>query len=269
MSIRIGVTTDVHHSAADVGTKVCTKAIEYLTAAVAIFNAKATDIVVDCGDAIEDVDLSSDQAFAADLKAVFDGLECDHEHVVGNHDVANMSIEQWEAIFGGGSFTSHSRDLLGFHLVFWSPDVDMATRPYTYSAGELEWLEDDLGSTSLPAIVFTHVPIHASSLKGNGYFEDGDGNGEFVNGDDARAILAASTAVLVVNGHTHWNSWHVEDDIYYVTIPSLTEQRRTMPFASASFAIIDVDDDHIAIKVRGRDSVAYKLRRRQGEATWS
>lgn len=264
--LRIALVADVHHSRANVGFKASLSGRDLLRDFVARCNDRQPDLVISAGDLIEEIDAATDRALAREVREIFAKLDAPLLCVPGNHDVRHIGIEEWEAIFGRGSFTSRSVDRNGFHIVLFCPIAP--TGPYTFSAAELEWLRADLAATMLPTIIITHVPIHASSLSGNGYFAAG-GNGEWINGDAARAIIRNSATICVLQGHTHWNAWHVEDDIHYVTIPSLTETRRTMPNPSGSTAMIEIGADHIAIEINGRDSMAYRLRRRTGTSTWA
>lgn len=264
--LKLGITTDVHHSTSNSGTRKSLDAMRLLRSAIARFNDKAVDLVVDLGDLIQEVDEATDAVLFQQLFDEFETLGMAHQHTPGNHDIRNIGIEGMEAVFGAGSFTSRSIDLNGFHLVFFCPI--RSTAPFTLTTDELTWLENDLAGTELPTIIFTHVPINAGSLDGNSYFAEG-GGGEWTNASDAAALIEVSTTILVLQGHTHWNAYHVEDDIHYITFPSMAESRRTPPNASGASALVEITDQHISVKVNGRDSIQYKLRRRVGSEVWT
>lgn len=268
-AIKIAVVADIHHSREDVGTKLCTQAMGLMDEVVAWSNAIKPDIFVDLGDIIQEVSHEVDLQLAAEAKAKFDMLDVRHEHICGNHDIRNLSIGEWEALFGPRSFRSRSLDVNGFHLVFFSPwYVNGGFGPFPFDEDELAWLDGDLNRTDLPSIIFTHVPIAAGSLMGNGYFE-GSLNGEAQDSEYLRRVIREHPTLLVVQGHTHWNALHVEHDVAYVTVPSLTEQRRTMPHPSAAATLIEVFEDRISIVVNGRDHATYDLRRRAGASVWA
>jgi predicted phosphodiesterase len=263
--LKLGITTDIHHSRSNTGTRMSLDAMRLLRGAIARFNDAQVDLVVDLGDMIQQIDSTQDLQLAHELYVAFERLGVDHEHVPGNHDVVTINIAAWESVFGPRSFTSRSFDLSGYHLVFFC--AIRYTGPYTFTPQELAWLQADLASTALPTIIFTHVPLNAGSLSGNGYFPTG-GNGEWTNAAEALQIVKNSTAVLVLQGHTHWNAHHVENDVHFVTIPSMTECRRTPSTAPGTYAIVEINEDDITIDIRGLDRMQYKLRRREGASVW-
>ena len=82
-----------------------------------------------------------------------------------------MTAEEGEELLGV-SMSSESIDVNGYHLVFWQADTHI-DRGYGFQLKieDLEWLTADLAATSLPSIVFSHVPLDGSDMTGNYYFE--------------------------------------------------------------------------------------------------
>ena len=70
------------------------------------------------------------------------------------------------------TFASHSRDVQGYHLVFWNSAVQPGTEGGFHLVPEdLRWLEANLAATALPTIIFSHLPLDNGSMIGNFYFE--------------------------------------------------------------------------------------------------
>lgn len=265
--MKIGLITDTHHPV-DRDTKLGSHALDAISQWQAWCDQEMVDLRVDLGDKINETDTATDLPLLPALVAAYDGKA---EHIMGNHDNYTLSTAQWEAAFGQ-SFTSRSFDLNGFHLTFFCPDLVRNVNDdfYEFIQAELDWMENDLASTSLPTIVFTHVPLHRAILDRT-LFNTAPTNPaplHWSNAKDMTAILRASNVFLVCAGHTHYQEVHVEDDIVFLRLQSATDCMVTHPYPSMAMAIVDVSDTKVNIKVRGRDSVQYKMRRRDGNRVW-
>ena len=162
---------------------------------------------------------------------------------MGNHDLVNLSITENQDHLGQ-DFGSQSRDVKGWHLVFWQADVHMSLEHEpSLTEDDLAWLESDLAATELPVVLFTHVPLDGASMTGNFYFQSNPQFAGYGNVDRAQKIISDSGAVAsCVAGHVHWNNISRIDGVPYVSLQSLTESFTTQDEAAASWATLTLDD---------------------------
>ncbi len=123
-------------------------------------------------------------------------------------------------------------------------------------------LRKDLASTSLPTVIFTHLPLDNGSMKGNFYFDkDYPHHAGYpaIQGEKIRDVIEKSgNVILCVNGHAHWNAYHCIDGTHYVTIPSLTETFLTWPSPDEAYARLDIGEQ-IEIEIFGQAPIFYRL----------
>ncbi|OFW83779.1 MAG: hypothetical protein A2018_05085 [Alphaproteobacteria bacterium GWF2_58_20] len=261
MSLDIAIVSDIHHGP-DRGSKKGSSAIPLLESFIAFTKETNPDCIIDLGDRISDTDYETDLRLLGEIASTLRKLPGTPHYLLGNHDVAKLSVADNEAALQC-SLASASEDRNGFHLVFWNPfsKLDLA-KGFSLQEGDLAWLKADLAATSLPSVIFTHVPLDNGSMKGNFYFEKNFPHHAAypeAQGEAIRDIIERSgKVVLCINGHAHWNAHHCIDGIHYVTIPSLTELFTTWPEPNAAYARMSLSD-HIEIEVFGRDPVFYRL----------
>lgn len=153
--------------------------------------------------------------------------------------------------------------MAGYHFVFWNASAFLDARAgFTLPVSDVAWLESDLSNTTLPTIIFSHVPLDNGSMQGNFYFEAAYPHHAHYpehQAQSAREVLEQSKKVILcVNGHAHWNAYHCIDGIHYVTIPSLTESFPTYPEACRAWASLTLDSD-IHLTVHGNLPIEYRL----------
>ena len=78
------------------------------------------------------------------------------------------------------------------------------------------------------------------------------------NRKEIRDIFEESGKVIAVfNGHTHWNKMDVHNGIPYFNITSIVENFRNDGTPSASYAIVDIDENEIHVEIGGEDRAHY------------
>lgn len=240
-ALQLALVTDIHNGRRSL-TKKGPEAIPLLRRFAEFVAAESPDLVVELGDRVTDTDVDSDRAALEGVAEAFAGVNAPRAHLLGNHDVVNLSVEDNEECLGQ-SLASRSIDLKGWHLVFWQADVHMSMdHEPGLSDDDLAWLESDLRATDLPTVVFSHVPLDGASMAGNYYFEANPEFGGYHNADRARRVISDSGVVaLCVAGHVHWNNVSRIDGVPYVSLQSLTESYTTQGEASASWATFTLD----------------------------
>jgi alkaline phosphatase len=94
---------------------------------------------------------------------------------------------------------------------------------------ELDWLQNDLASTSTPAIVFVHQQL------------DGEGNHYIKNAAQVRHLLQESQKILAVfQGHYHPGQYSTIEGIHYYTLKAMVEGSGA---ENTSYAIVEVYDN--------------------------
>lgn len=229
-TLRLAIVADIHHGRS-LGTKKGHAALSLLTSVRDRIDPLGLDLIVDLGDRINNIDHKTDLGLMRDVADVFDTFGTPRAHLLGNHDNDALTRQDVERVMGV-PFTSHSLNLSGYHLVFWNANTHLrAEHGFSFAPGDLDWLREDIASTTLPTIVFSHVPLDNGSMIGNYYFENYFSNSaHYDQGHLARDIIERSgRVVLCVSGHTHWNARNTIDGVHYVTVQSLTESFTTWP----------------------------------------
>jgi len=258
--VRIGIVTDVHFHDRDSPAegKWMAKSAERLGAFVAAMNAWPADVVIELGDFVNGwvvlgVDPGDPARIPGILKTadeVLAGFSGPRYHVIGNHDLYNLSKDQYREVLGLDR-TYGSLDVEGVHVVlldvqFKETGEDLANT-FTGVKGfvpdeEMDWLRADLAATALPTIVCVHQRLDS---------ERGEGR-DVANADEVTAILAVSGVVVAVfQGHDHENGHTESDGIHYLTFEALVDQG-TPP----SWARVTVDPEARTIVVRGEGGQA-------------
>ena len=260
-ALTLAIITDIHHGP-DRGTKKGTAALPLLER----FSDFVADLrpacTVEMGDRISEVDEVTDRKLVSEVAAALARVPGRIHHVVGNHDLARLSVADNEELMQH-SFASYSIDLEGHHLIFWNANAKLAMASgFSLAAADLEWLRADLAKTELPCVIFTHIPLDNGSMKGNFYFEKAYPHHAHYpesQGEQIREVIERSgKVILCLNGHAHWNAYQSIDGTHYVTIPSLTESFATFPHASEAFATVRLGGT-IEIEVFGRSAMFYRL----------
>lgn len=267
-TLKLAIVTDIHHGPTRY-TKQGAAALPLLETVRDRIAASDTDLVVDLGDRISNVDHDTDAGLMRDVMSVFAGVTGARAHLLGNHDMHYLSRAENEAILGR-PLGSLSQDMKGRHLVFWQIDLSgrFPDRPIPSDA-DLDWLRRDLANTTLPSVIFTHVPLDGEAMTGNYYFQNNTASATLRHTQAAREIIEASgKVILCVAGHVHRNHNTTIDGIRYLTVQSLAESYTTEGAASGAWADIEIDDQ-IRWTVHGGDPMRYEAPVRGLNAHWT
>ena len=259
--LRIGIVTDVHaHDTDSPGeSKVMVNYAERLTAFVDAMNAWPADLTIELGDFVNGAivwgadygDPTRISRILDDALALFSALECPTHYVLGNHDLYDLSKDEFLATVGREE-RYYSFDLSGFHFVILDAEYnDPAGDDYDHvftrtkcqiPQHELDWLANDLAQTDLPTIVCVHQPFDSE-------WDNIAGGPPVVNSAEVRQLLSESGVVVAVfQGHVHNNVYAQIDGIHYVTFAGMVDHTEPTP---PSWAQVALDPSARTITIEG------------------
>jgi 3',5'-cyclic-AMP phosphodiesterase len=246
MGLRLGIVTDLHHGR-DTGKVRGPKALSLLSDIAGRMHGLELDAVIDLGDRLTDEDPVTDRQRLLELAREFKRLPYPRHHISGNHDLLPKADQ--EAILEA-TLSNHVVEKGGWTLVFL--ETSDGTPGGALTPATLTWLEETLGRTANPVVVFSHQPLHGQWMQGNPYFEEAYKEYACAKGADAaRAIIEASGNVqLCISGHAHWFDERVVNRVRYVTLLGPTESHWTGGDASGAWAMLELNGS-INLKVFG------------------
>ena len=222
-----GLVGDIHYADKDVRiNRHYREAIGKLEQCVAMFNARKLPLTVMLGDFIDKApDKSTELAYLKTIRQTFAQYAGDKHFVLGNHDLARLSKDEFLANCGAATPQRHySFDAGGYHFVIL--DAGFTKDGTAYDAGNFkwkdanipaaqqEWLADDLlKARAKKTIVCVHQNLHdESSIYG------------VKNAKAVRRILEKAGNVLaVLQGHDHQGAYAKINGIHYFTLKALVD----------------------------------------------
>ncbi len=252
--LSFGIVTDSHYADSDArGERHYRESLDKMAECVRLMNDKKVDFMIELGDfkdqgkpAIEETTL----LYLDAIEKVYARFKGPRYHVLGNHDVDSISKEQFLArventgVAQGSSY--YSFDSHGFHCIVLDAnykadgsDYDRGNfdwRDTSLPLKELEWLRQDLASSSKPIIAFVHQQLDVA------------GATAVKNAAQVRQILQDSDKVLAVfQGHHHPGHYSNIEGIHYYTLKALVTGSGEQ---NNAYAIVDVYTDN-SISITG------------------
>lgn len=219
--LRLGIIADVHQDIMHDG-------IQRIEAFVSEMQTSKAQGIVNLGDFC--VPHSRNDSFLAKWNA-FSGEKF---HVLGNHDTDGGYRREQTVEYYGSRGRFFSQDFNGLHfIVLDGNDPDgKPGYPCNINDSQLQWLEQDLQSTKLPAVILIHQPI--------------DGYDQHVRSSvKVREVLARANreagfrkVLLVLSGHAHLDYLKESDGIPHLQINS------------ASYAWVGIKHDNYGAEIQ-------------------
>ncbi len=258
--LHVGIITDVHvqDTNSPARDRVMTNYAERLTAFVGAMNAWPADAIIELGDLVNGAfvmggapgDAARIAGFLDEAVALLSGFDGPIHYVLGNHDLFDLSKDEFLAAVGGDA-KYYSFDLGGFHFVILDAEYDPDGADYDHvfvrvkgfiPAPELDWLSADLAATTLPTIVCVHQPIDSE-------FDVLAGGPPIANNKDVQRVLRESGVVIaVLQGHDHENRYAEIDGIHYVTFDAMVDHTEPTP---PTWAQVTLDLESRTITIEG------------------
>jgi alkaline phosphatase len=212
---------------------------------------ESCDLAINLGDFIHDENQEKDIETYREAMTLLSS-QCPTKHVPGNHDLKNLSKETFSSLVGEEK-SYYSFDLGGYHHIVLDGNATEPRGPMYISEEQLLWLQEDLETTQLKAIIYCHHPLDNQSMSENYYFKERPERASINNKFFVRNVLRKSEKVLAVfSGHTHFYSKQEIDGITYYTIPSFTENDGNNS-PKAEYGVATLEGDRVALEIKKAD----------------
>jgi len=268
--VRAAIITDVHYGI-DSGCKLGSKAPRLMRKFIKAVCAAAPDFILDMGDRISQRNHREDMEWMQKFRKHFNEVSIPLHCLMGNHDIKNLSREDNEKIMGCPGI-SNSRDINGYHFVFWNPNVHNGDTGLKLDPEDIEWLKDDLSKSKNPSVLCSHIPLDndpQDNSEARTYSEKYTGiiTNRFYY-DDAHAIREileqSGKVILCLSGHRHINRHREINGIHYITQQSLTNQyKEKYRIPTGTWSMLEINDNAITVALNGKTRMRMdgKLRR--------
>ena len=131
-------------------------------------------------------------------------------------------------------------------------------------------MAEDLASTDLPTLIFSHVPFGGVSMVGNYWFQNTPRHATYPNAAEIRKVVEASDRVILcAAGHVHWNSLHKGNAIPHITVQSLTESSATGGEPAEAWATLEINGGRIHWRTYGYAPIEVILPVRPPGEVWA
>jgi len=253
-SLSLGLLTDLHYADKPAaGTRFYRETIDKLAAAGEQFAAEKPAFVVELGDLVDAADsVDVELGYLATINAQLAAISKERWYVLGNHCVDTLTKDEFLGkVEQEKSYTSFDRG--GWHFIVLDACFRSDGQPYgrknsswkdaNIPPAEMEWLEADLKSTSLPTIVFAHQRLDVSNDHG------------VKNCPAVRKLLEGSGRVQAVfQGHSHKNDYREIAGIHYCTLRAMVEGSGPQ---SSGASLLTLNSDRSMVLKGFREQTSY------------
>lgn len=195
-----------------------------------IMRQHAPDLLINLGDLIRSEEKEADLKTYRRLIGNFAQIKSPVIHLLGNHELKKMALEEIENAWQENGFDQKSyghKEVGHFTLLWLGLEVDSKNpKIRKLPADQLDWLKNQLNHTNRPTVIFTHCAIDDHALNGNFFYEATDNQNKtafFLENQEAiRNVISSSGHVIaVLQAHLHYfHAKHI-DRIPYITCPAM------------------------------------------------
>jgi predicted phosphodiesterase len=255
-SIRFGLVTDSHYADREpTNTRFYRESLDKMKECIDVMNNEKVDFVIHLGD-FKDEDQNKQREdtlkYLRAIEAAFGKFNGPRYHCVGNHDVDSITKQQFLTNIENTGISQdksyYSFDSGDFHCVVLDSNFHEDGRDHFYKEGadwrntnmpkvELEWLSEDLKSTDLPVVIFSHHPLHEYETHGTTY--------QVSNYEEIQQVLESQKNVVAVfQGHVHQERNEKVNGINYFTQLAMVDHSGP---ENNSFSIVSISEEQIQI----------------------
>jgi alkaline phosphatase len=253
------VITDLHYADRDPWTvRHYRDSLPKLEECIRVMNKARPTFLIELGDIIDKADKETETGYLRAINGVFGKFRGPRYYVLGNHDVATFSKEEFLSLSGAGG-SRLAFDAGAYRGIVldgnFNPDggdykagnFDW-TKTYIH-APQQEWLEKELArAKDRRALVFVHQNLH----------DETNPHG-VKNAPEIRRILEhAGNVAAVFQGHDHAGGLRTVNGIPYITFEAAVDGPG---LENNAFALVEVERDRIRVQGYGKqDSREIGLR---------
>lgn len=195
-----------------------------------IMEQHSPDALINLGDLIRSEERNIDLQKYSRLINNFEGLDVPVIHLLGNHELKKMSLEEIENIWHEQGFNQKSygsNEIGDFTLIWLGMELDSNDhRTRFLPADQMNWLKDQLKQINRPTVIFTHCAIDDHDVNGNFFYEASDNRSKkalfLENQQEIRKIISSGKSVIaVIQAHLHYFHTKKIDGIPYITCPAM------------------------------------------------
>jgi len=256
--IRLGMVADIH-CGPDTEALLGSRAPQLLDAFAEAMRQFRPHAIIDLGDRVNDVAAGQDRQWTAWVRQQLLGSGVPVFHVLGNHDVVNLTKAELGTILNKrGAY--ESAEVEGVRLVMLdSQDAQGDGIGGGIGAEQQRWLTATLAASPLPTLVFCHHPLDEQRLDDHWYFAEHREQALVRERVPVRSILERAGVLAVFSGHLHWTRAASLNGIPYATLGSLVGADSTPGRPCGAFAAVTVDGTTIDIEVAGLLPARFRL----------
>lgn len=222
------------------------------------------DLLIHLGDLIRSESKEVDKERFQHMLRSFQKKKCPIIHLVGNHDIKHMSLQEVEEIWEEMGFLQKSygmKNIHGFQLIWLGLEADSKNHLLRrLPASQLLWLEKTLKDNPTPTLLFTHCPIDDHQINGNFFFEASDrtckGSLFLENQGDIQEIISTHGNVQAVfQAHLHDFHAKILNEIPHITCPAMGDNictGNTLDFPEI-YTIVDINEPILSVKVFSKE----------------
>jgi Icc-related predicted phosphoesterase len=262
--LRFAVITDIHYGF-DKGYRLGSKAPKAMKEFTEAVNDYSPDFVIDLGDRISAKDKKNDKKNLKALKKHFNKIAAPVYFVIGNNDRRVLSRKENEKIIKCPQTESYSKDVNGYRLLFWNPNVNTDAKTGLYlTSKDITWLKNELNSTNKSVILFTHIPLDNTNQDNidSAAWDKGRNKSYYPQVNIVRKVIEeAGNVVLCMAGHKHTNRHRQYGKTHFIVHQSFVQsETRERKAARKAYSFVEIDGNTIRIKGHGYKQPSHELK---------
>jgi|GEM_PF-984932 len=196
-----------------------------------ILEQHSPNLVVNLGDLIRSEGKEQDLKSYSEQLARFKKFQAPVIHLVGNHELKKLSLEEIEKVWSNHGFKQRSFgsfELNDFLIIWLGLDLDVSVNPHgaTLPKQQIEWLKRELQSVKKKVLIFSHYALDDHDTTGNFFFEAMDNRSKaalFLHNQNEviKIIRSCSQVKGVFQAHLHYFHVKMDQNVPYITCPAL------------------------------------------------
>lgn len=197
-----------------------------------IIKQHSPDLLINLGDLIRSVEKYEDLKNYKNSIQDFKGLSCPVIHLIGNHDIKKLAVNEVEQIWQELGFHQKSygiKEIGGVTFLWLGMDYQPEKHcKFTLPSDQLTWLENTLNKIQQPTIIFSHCAIDDQDVTGNFFYEGYEVKHKrdffLENAEKIQKTISKNCFVkMVVQAHLHYFHAKIYHGIPHITCPAMAD----------------------------------------------